>query len=430
MIKIVGIFNHFCIFDYIYTEVCMTYENEMRFLCDTLKKLHVRTYFVSPDDPVEKILDSNSKLLFNGTKYLKTPVREIFGEIEDRILYKYTFFPCLHSLFILLPSLEPKTVLVIGPYFSQTISKPQMLEIGEKLGIAPMDQKFLASIFSDIPTLSDDSHVFAMLDSFGERIWGDPKSFKSVDIKKDRLDTTLDISVHRPIDEKSSLMATMQMMEKRYKYENELMDAVANGQIRKINILLSNFSELGFETRSADPLRNTKNYLIITNTLLRKAAERGGVHPIYLDGLSSSFAIKIEQFSNSNEARDMIVEMFNAYCRLVRKHSINTYSPIVQKTILMIESDLSADLSLSALAAAHNISAGYLSTVFKRETGKTLTQFVMEKRIRNATKLLESTHLQIQTIALHCGIMDVQYFSKAFKKITGKTPKEYRESVR
>ena len=125
----------------------MTYENEMRFLCDTLKKLHVRTYFVSPDDPVEKILDSNSKLLFNGTKYLKTPVREIFGEIEDRILYKYTFFPCLHSLFILLPSLEPKTVLVIGPYFSQTISKPQMLEIGEKLGIAPMDQKFFGKHF-------------------------------------------------------------------------------------------------------------------------------------------------------------------------------------------------------------------------------------------------------------------------------------------
>ena len=408
----------------------MTYESELHFLCDTLKKLHVRTFFVSPDDPAETIIDGNLKLLFSESKYSKIPVSEIFQKIDASIIYKYTFFPLVHSIFILLPDIEPQTILVIGPYLSEPISNNQLLEIGENIGFSPKNQKFLESVFADIPILKDDSHVFAMLDSFGERIWGSAKAFKTVDVRKERADTALDVSMPKTLDEESSFMASMQLMEKRYQYENELMDAVANGQIRKINILLSGFSNFGFEKRSADPIRNTKNYLIITNTLLRKAAERGGVHPVYLDSLSSSFAMKIEQFSNSNELRDMLVEMSSSYCRLVRKHSINTYSPIVQKTILMIESDLSAELSLSALAAAHNISAGYLSTVFKRETGKTLTQFVMEKRIKQATKLLESTHLQIQTIALHCGIMDVQYFSKAFKKITGKTPKEYRESVR
>ena len=42
----------------------------------------------------------------------------------------------------------------------------------------------------------------------------------------------------------------------------------------------------------------------------------------------------------------------------------------------------------------------------------------------------KNTRLQVQTIALHCGIMDVQYFPKLFKKQTGKTPREYRESMR
>ena len=408
----------------------MTYENELRFLCDTLKKLHVHSCFVSPADPANNIIDGNIKLLFSDSKYSKIPVSDIFGKIEGSTIYKYTFFPRIHSIFILLPDLEHQTILVIGPYLSEPISHNHLLEIGEKMGLSPKDQKFLESVFADMPILRDDSHIFAMLDSFGERIWGNAKAFKSVDVRKERADNSFDVSVPKVLDEESSLMASMKMMEKRYQYENELMDAIANGQLRKINLLLSGFSELGFEKRSADPLRNAKNYLIITNTLLRKAAERGGVHPIYLDSLSSSFAFKIEQFANSNETRDLMVEMCSAYCRLVRKHSINTYSPIVQKTILIIESDLSSDLSLSALAQAHNISAGYLSTVFKRETGMTLTQFVMEKRVKHAIKLLESTHLQIQTIALHCGIMDVQYFSKMFKKITGKTPKEYRESVR
>ena len=66
---------------------------------------------------------------------------------------------------------------------------------------------------------------------------------------------------------------------------------------------------------------------------------------------------------------------------------------------------------------------------FKKETGKTVSEYIRDKRIEHAKYLLNTTHLQIQTIALHCGIMDVQYFSKIFKKQLGKTPKEYREAL-
>jgi YesN/AraC family two-component response regulator len=96
----------------------------------------------------------------------------------------------------------------------------------------------------------------------------------------------------------------------------------------------------------------------------------------------------------------------------------------------MIDLDLSADLSLSTLAKQQNISSAYLSALFKRETGKTLSEYIRDKRIEYAAYLLSTTHLQVQTVALHCGIMDVQYFSKIFKKQMGKTPKEYRESMR
>ena len=45
-------------------------------------------------------------------------------------------------------------------------------------------------------------------------------------------------------------------------------------------------------------------------------------------------------------------------------------------------------------------------------------------------ELLRTTKLQIQTIAQHCGIMDVHYFSRIFKKVTGQTPKEYRAALK
>jgi len=219
-------------------------------------------------------------------------------------------------------------------------------------------------------------------------------------------------------------------MEKRYKYENEMMRAVSEGQINKLDFFTGKFNYNLLKKRTNDTLRNIKNYCIIMNTLLRKAAQNGGVHPIYIDNVSSSFAVKIESLQKTETAPSLMTEMFKTYCRLVRQHSMKNYSPIAQRTIAVIDSDISANLTLSVLAKQQNLSAGYLSTVFKEETGKTLTEYIRNKRIKHAQYLLSTTNLQIQTIALHCGIMDVQYFSKTFKKQTGKTPKEYRDELR
>jgi YesN/AraC family two-component response regulator len=177
-----------------------------------------------------------------------------------------------------------------------------------------------------------------------------------------------------------------------------------------------------------DPLRNLKNYSIIMNTLLRKAAENGGVHPFYLDDVSSSFAARIEQVPTVRAAQELMSEMFRTYCRLVRQRSMKQYSAAVQKALAMIDADLSADLSLSKLAQAQNISAGYLSAIFKKETGSTVTDHINRERMQLAAHLLQTTALQVQTVAAHCGMLDVQYFSKVFKKYMKKTPKAYRES--
>lgn len=74
-----------------------------------------------------------------------------------------------------------------------------------------------------------------------------------------------------------------------------------------------------------------------------------------------------------------------------------------------------------------NISSAYLSSIFKKETGQTVTEYVTVKRIEMAKRLLSNTNLQIQTVAQHCGILDVHYFSKLFKKHTGLTLKDYRK---
>ena len=164
------------------------------------------------------------------------------------------------------------------------------------------------------------------------------------------------------------------------------------------------------------------------NTLFRKAAEKGGVHPVYLDQVSSELAYKIESLDSMDGCVELMRDIFRSYCRLVNKYSVNKYSPVVKKAMLTIDADLSADLSTGTLAKSQGISLGYLSTVFRREVGQTLSDYIRGRRLEYAKYLLRTTDMQVQAVALQCGILDVQYFAKMFKQKLGVTPSEYRAS--
>ena len=221
----------------------------------------------------------------------------------------------------------------------------------------------------------------------------------------------------------------MQALEQRYAMENEFLQAVSQGLSHKARMLIGSSAPAHTQSRAMDALTSAKYYMIVLNTLLRKAAEQGFVHPLHIDQLSADFAFKIDRCNSTENSQKLMQEMIHKYCLLVKNHSMKGYSLLVQKVITQIDSDLTADLSLNALAALLSVNASYLSSLFKKETGSTLTDYVNHRRIEHGILLLNSTTLQIQTIAQYCGIPDVNYFTKLFKRYIGKTPKEYREAV-
>ena len=406
----------------------MFYQNELQFLQDTLKKSHIKSSVIPSQELAEAICNTQMQAIF-GTSHSTEESRQLLQlNLEAQTVYKLIDAFGFCYIYLLLPAPVKPNVLLIGPYLSARFSAEQLLEIGANAGVSPKSQRYLQEYYQALPVLSEGNPLFFMLDTFCERIWNSP-SFAIVDIHKKNLLPASPINTPQS-NNFDDILVNMKTMEQRYAFENELMQAISLGQLHKEKQLLAAFSEQAFEKRVADPLRNAKNYCIIMNTLLRKAAENGGVHPVYLDNVSSTFALKIEQLPSTSETATLMREMFRSYCRLVRKHAIEKFSLVVQKTLLLIDSDLSADLSPCMLAANQNLSLGYLSTIFKKETGKTLSEHIREKRIKHAAHLLSTTQLQVQTIALYCGIMDVQYFSKLFRKEMGLTPKEYREAAK
>ena len=398
----------------------------VRLLKESLEKCGLNITVVSPRDTIFDAVDERDLSFFEKIFSPDTTLDSMLGGIKPNTVYKFKdSFSLLYNAF-LLPQSNGRKVVVIGPFLQERLSETQILELCQQNKIEPRYQKAVNEFCGILPIFAPNSPVFVFLDSFCERMWDGKYSL--VDVVSDGAfgQTPLTEASGRELDE---IFLDTKNMERRYAFENEILDAVAMGSKSKLNKIFSAFNGAFFEKRVADPVRNAKNYGIIMNTLLRKAAERGGVHPVYLDRISSEFAAKIELFNSVEQGNELMTKMFNDYCRLVREHS-SSYSPLVNSAVTAIDTDPAAELSLSALAAQLNVSSVYLSATFKRETGKTVTEYINDKRIAYAKHLLSTTALQVQTVSLHCGIMDVHYFSKLFKQKTGKTPSDFRAEAK
>lgn len=119
--------------------------------------------------------------------------------------------------------------------------------------------------------------------------------------------------------------------------------------------------------------------------------------------------------------------MITGYCNMVRQYNLKTFSLPIRKAITYINMEPDADLSLKALAVRLGLNPNYLSTLFTKELGVSLTEYVNRCRVEHAKHLLLSTDLPIKKIAQLCGFTDIHYFTRMFKRFTPLTPKKYRE---
>ena len=407
----------------------MFYKAELEYLIKVLRKMHIQALILDPGEQMDHRVDFGVRRFLGMEESYRRAVRERSLWSAGNTIYRMQDEFMCNYLFLMLPGAPEKKALLVGPYAAFRMEREGMMEIAERLNIPARNFPQLEEYYEHVPVAETEMPLFALLTAFGEVLWGSADAFEVVDLNRELSGTAQLLPEGGEDRGAEAAMLHMKLMETRYEYENELMEMVAQGQAHRAEAMLAGFSGINFAQRLSDPLRNLKNYAVICNTLLRKAAERGGVHPVHLDSVSSGFAAKIESLSAVENGPTLMEEMVRTYCRLVRKHSVGDYSPLVRKTVVCIESDLAGELSLSALAGMLNVNPSYLSATFKKETGQTVTEYVNERRMKSGAHLLQTTRLQVQTVAQHCGISDVNYFTKLFKKAYGVTPRQFREEA-
>lgn len=131
------------------------------------------------------------------------------------------------------------------------------------------------------------------------------------------------------------------------------------------------------------------------------------------------------------ELSPYIRSIFEKTMELRDQESDNRSQKVLKKALEYIEENYTQEtLSLNTVAGEVNVSANYFSAIFSQAMEVTFVEYVTQKRMERAKKLLRQTEKHSGDIALEVGYKDPHYFSFVFKKTQGCSPREYRAGVK
>ncbi|TNJ56498.1 helix-turn-helix domain-containing protein [Paenibacillus hemerocallicola] len=158
--------------------------------------------------------------------------------------------------------------------------------------------------------------------------------------------------------------------------------------------------------------------------LYGKFAEETNACP---DGMSrNDIAARFERLDSIKEFGEFLTELSAEALTALQERGISKGADIADKVKAFIESNLDNELSLQAAADHVSLNASYLSQLFKEETGHNYVEYVTERRIRAAARLITATDLKIEEIARRVGYNSPAYFIKKFKQLYGITPGTFK----
>lgn len=216
--------------------------------------------------------------------------------------------------------------------------------------------------------------------------------------------------------------------EKRYQAENDYIRSIKQGNEQGAMEALSRLNPMSLNLKLpyiSEERRTTGD--AVMRTLTRKAAESAGVNPAVVDAISQANSQRSHAARTPQEHARVTPAMVHDFCLAVRHVLQESYSPPVRRTVDYIMLHLNYPLTLEQLAGVVGLSTGYLSHIFRKETGKSILQYITETRCQKAAELLYTTDMPVQDVGMYVGYPDNNYFVKVFKKCYQTTPSEYKK---
>lgn len=135
---------------------------------------------------------------------------------------------------------------------------------------------------------------------------------------------------------------------------------------------------------------------------------------------------KIQKFNTTSQFIEWIGSLQKEVIGILKSnHDERT---IIVKAKRYIQEHYAEDISLTTVADYLNLSSGYLSILYKKETGENFIDYIIHFRVEKARELLRTTDLKIYEVAKKVGYENIYYFSRIFSKVVGVSPKQYQSN--
>ena len=212
-----------------------------------------------------------------------------------------------------------------------------------------------------------------------------------------------------------------------YEREMAFFRSIRSGDIIEARRLFKPLDSEKLGTLSDDKLRNLKYHLIITVAFITRYCIEGGMEMETAYNLSDIYIRSIDRCGTSEQIHLLHRELVDDYAqRMLLQNKKSLYPKPVVLCLDYIYNNLHMKITLEKLSETTGLSASYLSKLFHKEVGITISQYISEKRIEAAENMLRFSDYSVIDISNYLCFSSESHFIDVFRKHTGFTPKVYR----
>ena len=355
-----------------------------------------------PADPIapyiEKVLDIKENI-----GYFTTPYFNYYGIVNSR-----------HG------------AIVIGPSRQTAMNEKDMRSLAFECGVDSLHtDEFIAAmkVITQMPLGS----IIQIICAINYVINGEKLTLEDVSIF-DIEQANIESEIEKASIEKSYDEYAPREMHNTLAIEQSLMQMITEGDVGALYEWLSRAPSVRGGIIANDALRQLKNTFIVTSTLASRAAIKGGMDAEDALTLSDDYIKKCELLTTYEAIINLQYHMVLDYTKRVERIRIGKNpSRLLMQVTNYAQHNLSKPMDISALADSMFISRTHLAAKFKKETGITLTDFILKGKIEEAKRLLCYSDKSLSLIAEYLGFSSQSHFSRVFKNYAGSTPGEYRK---
>lgn len=213
-----------------------------------------------------------------------------------------------------------------------------------------------------------------------------------------------------------------------FEKEFEFYDCVKSGDTEGVKRLMTPLGSSGTGVLSEDPMRNLRYHFIVTVAMITRFCVEGGMEMESAYTLSDLYILKADKCTAPEEIHALHSEAVMDFTVQMNRIAHGTiYSKPVIMTMDYIYDNLHSKISEKDIADHVALSASYLSRLFRREVGVTISTYIAVKRVETAQNMLKYSDYSPLDIGNYLAFNSHSHFISTFKKYTGMTPNEFRK---